>query len=89
MILKNFIKKNSLLTIIADYLISFMGLNFEKEYKLINLIKKKFPIVVDIGGNRGESIKNFLRYKENIKICCFEPKKKVLTILKKNIKKKI
>ena len=62
MIIKNFIKKNSLLTIIADYFISFMGFNFEKEYKLINLIKKKFPIIVDIGGNRGESIKNFLRY---------------------------
>jgi FkbM family methyltransferase len=88
MILKNFIKKNSLLTIIADYFISFMGFNFEKEYKLINLIKKKFPIIVDIGGNRGESIKNFLRNKKNIKIFCFEPKKKSFHYIKKKYKKK-
>ena len=88
MIIKNLIKKNSLLTIIADYFISFMGFNFEKEYKLVNSLKKKFPIIVDIGGNRGESIKNFLKYNENIKIFSFEPKKKVLITLKKNIKKK-
>ena len=55
MIIKNLIKKNSLLTIIADYFISFMGFNFEKEYKLVNSLKKKFPIIADIGGNRGES----------------------------------
>ena len=89
MIIKNLIKKNSLLTIIADYFISFMGFNFEKEYKLVNSLKKKFPIIVDIGGNRGESIKNFLKYNENIKIFSFEPKKKVLITLKKNIKKKM
>ena len=89
MIIKNLIKKNFLLTIIADYFISFMGFNFEKEYKLVNSLKKKFPIIVDIGGNRGESIKNFLKYNENIKIFSFEPKKKVLITLKKNIKKKM
>lgn len=88
MIIKNFIKKNSLLTIIADFFISFTGFNFEKEYKLVNLIKKKFPIIVDIGGNRGESIKNFLRYNKNIKIFCFEPKKKSFNYIKKKFKKK-
>ena len=49
MIKKNLIKKNSLLTIIADYFISFMGFNFEKEYKLVNSLKKKFPIIVATG----------------------------------------
>ena len=89
MIIKNYIKKNSLLTIIADYFISFMGFNFEKEYKLVNLCKKKFPIIVDIGANRGESIKNFLRYNKNIKIFSFEPKKKSFNYIKKKYKKKI
>ena len=88
MIIKNFIKKNSLLTIIADYFISTMGFNFEIEYKLVNLLKKKFPIIIDIGGNRGESIKNFLRYNKNIKIFCFEPKKKSFNYIKKKYKNK-
>ena len=88
MIIKNLIKKNFLLTIIADYFISFMGFNFEKEYKLVNSLKKKFPIIVDIGGNRGESIKNFLKYNENIKIFSFEPKKKSFDYIKKKYKKK-
>ena len=86
MIIKNFIKKNSLLTIIADYFITYTGFNFEKEYKIVNLLKKKFPIIVDIGGNRGESIKNFLRYNKNIKIFCFEPKKKSFNYIKKKYK---
>ena len=88
MIIKNFIKKNSLITIIADYFISFTGFNFEKEYELVNLLKKKYPIVVDIGGNRGESIKNFLKYNKNIKIFSFEPKKKSFNYIKKKYKKK-
>lgn len=86
MIIKNFIKKNSLLTIIADYFITYTGFNFEKEYKIVNLLKKKFPIIVDIGGNKGESIKNFLRYNKNIKIFCFEPKKKSFNYIKKKYK---
>ena len=73
--LKNLIKTNKLMTIIFDYLISFYGFNFEREYSLINLVRKKNPIIIDIGGNRGESIKNFLKYKKDAKIYSFEPKK--------------
>ena len=39
--LKTLIKKNIILTILSDYVISFLGFNFEKEYRIINLIKKK------------------------------------------------
>ena len=45
-----------------DYISSFYGFNLEKEYKLINFIKKSRPVVIDIGGNKGESIKNFLKF---------------------------
>ena len=86
--LKNLIKKNTFLTIISDYLISFYGFNFEKEYRIIKLVKKKNPTIVDIGGNRGESIKNFLRYKRLSKIFCFEPKKNSFNHIKKKYKEK-
>ena len=76
------------MTIIIDYLISFYGFNFEKEYKLINLIKKKDPVIVDIGGNRGESIKNFLKYRKDAKIFSFEPKKNSFNHIKKKYKEK-
>ena len=90
-LLKNIIKKNSILSIFFDHFSSMYGLNLEKEYKLINLINKKSPVVIDIGGNKGESIKNFLKYNKNVKIFCFEPKKKSFETIKnkfnsKNIK---
>ena len=86
--LKNFIKRNSLMTIITDYFISFYGFNFEKEYKLISLFKKKNPVIIDIGGNRGESIKNFLKFKKDAKIYSFEPKKNSFNYIKKKYKNK-
>jgi len=86
--LKNLIKTNKLMTIIFDYLISFYGFNFEREYSLINLVRKKKPIIIDIGGNRGESIKNFLKYKKDAKIYSFEPKKNSFNFIKKKYKKK-
>jgi FkbM family methyltransferase len=87
-LLKNIIKKNSILSIFFDHFSSMYGFNLEKEYKLINLVKKKSPVVIDIGGNKGESIKNFLKYNNNLKIFCFEPKKKSFEIIKKKYKKK-
>lgn len=86
--LKNLIKTNTLMTIVFDYLISFYGFNFEREYELINLVRKKNPIIIDIGGNRGESIKNFLKYKKDAKIYSFEPKKNSFNLIKKKYKKK-
>jgi FkbM family methyltransferase len=86
--LKNIIKRNSILSIFFDYFSSMYGFNLEKEYKLINLIKKKSPVVIDIGGNKGESIKNFLKYNKNLKIYCFEPKKKSFEIIKKKFNNK-
>lgn len=88
-LLKNIIKKNSILSIFFDHFSSMYGFNLEKEYKLINLVKKKSPVVIDIGGNKGESIKNFLKYNNNLKIFCFEPKKKSFEIIKKKYKKKM
>ena len=86
--LKNLIKTNALMTIIVDYLISFYGFNFEREYELINLFKKKNPVIIDIGGNRGESIKNFLKYKKDARIYSFEPKKNSFNFIKKKYKTK-
>ena len=87
-LLKTLIKKNIILTIISDYIISFFGFNFEREYKIVNYIEKKTPIIIDIGGNRGESIKNFLKFNKNLKIICFEPKKNSFEYIKKKYKKK-
>ena len=86
--LKTLIKKNIILTILSDYVISIFGFNFEREYKIVNLIKKKNPLIIDIGGNKGESIKNFLRFNKNLKIICFEPKKNSFEYIKKKYKKK-
>ena len=85
---KNIIKKYSISSIFFDYISSFYGFNLEKEYKLINFIKKSRPVVIDIGGNKGESIKNFLKFNKNLKIFCFEPKKKSFEIIKKKYRKK-
>ena len=86
--LKTLVKKNIIATILFDYIISTFHLNFEKEYKIVNLIKKKIPIIVDIGGKKGESIKNFLNSRKNLKIYCFEPKKKSFEFIKKKFKNK-
>jgi hypothetical protein len=38
--LKTLIKSNLKLTIVFDYLIGLTGINFEKEYEIINVIQK-------------------------------------------------
>lgn len=86
--LKTLVKKNIITSILFDYIMSISGFNFEKEYKIVNLIKKKLPIVVDIGANRGESIKNFLNLRKNLKIYSFEPKKKSFEFIKRKYKNK-
>jgi FkbM family methyltransferase len=81
--LKTLIKSNLNLTIIFDYLIGLTGVNFEKEYALIQIVKTKNPVILDIGAHKGESIKNFLKYKPNSIIYAFEPNKKLANNLKK------
>lgn len=40
--IKTLVKKNIITTILFEYIISIFGFNFEKEYKIVNLIKKKY-----------------------------------------------
>jgi FkbM family methyltransferase len=84
--LKTLIKSNLNLTIIFDYLIGLTGMNFEKEYKIINIIQKINPVILDIGAHKGESIKNFLRFKPKAIIYAFEPNQMLAKQLKKKFK---
>lgn len=61
---------------------STTGWNFEKEYKVITYIDKENPIIIDIGAHKGESIKNFLKFKPNAIIYAFEPNPKLSCLLK-------
>lgn len=70
---KKIIKNNVLLFIISNYLISKYKITTSAHYELLNLIKKKTPNIIDIGGNSGESIKKFLNIKPFAKIKSFEP----------------
>jgi len=84
--LKTLIKSNLKLTIVFDYLIGLTGINLEKEYKIINVIQKINPIVLDIGAHKGESIKNFLRFKPKALIYAFEPNQHLADKLNKKYK---
>jgi FkbM family methyltransferase len=81
---KKFIKSNFYLTIFFDYLIGLTGVNLEKEYRLVNNIQNSFPIIIDIGAHKGESIKSFLRHKPGSIIHSFEPN----SLLAKNLENK-
>jgi FkbM family methyltransferase len=61
---------------------STTGWNFEKEYEVITHIIKENPVIIDIGAHKGESIKNFLKFKPNAIIYAFEPNPKLSTVLK-------
>lgn len=39
--LKTLVKKNIIITILFDYIVSIFGFSYEKEYKIVKLIKKK------------------------------------------------
>ena len=81
--LKFIIKSSIFLTIIFDYLISKTGVNFENEYRIIKIINKKKPLIIDIGAHTGESIKNFLKFNKKSRIIAFEPISKNFEIIKK------
>ena len=62
-----------------------LGEHFKKTADTIvkNFRPKKEGLVIDIGSNRGESIKNFLKFNKNLKIFCFEPKQNSFRYIKK------
>lgn len=70
---KKIVKNNILLFIFANYLINKYKITTSSHYTFLNLIKKKSPYIIDIGGNTGESIKKFLKIKPFAKIISFEP----------------
>jgi len=70
---KKIVKNNILLFIFANYLIYKYKITTSAHYEILNLIKKKNPYIIDIGGNTGESIKKFLKIKPFAKIKSFEP----------------
>ena len=43
--LKTLVKKNIITSILFDYIMSISGFNFEKEYKIVNLIKKNYLLL--------------------------------------------
>ena len=57
-------------------------LTFDEIYKL--KIKKKDPVIFDIGANRGQSIERFLKINNNSIIHSFEPNIEEFNHLKKN-----
>ena len=84
--LKYYIKKNIFLIHFAHKIISLLGLNFEKEYKIIKFIKKKNIKIFDVGAHLGESIRGFQFARKNIKIFSFEPNYEIFLKLKKKFK---
>ena len=54
--------------------------NFDESIKL--LIKKKKPVIFDVGANIGQSIDRFKRLFPDAKIHSFEPQKKIFNLLK-------
>jgi FkbM family methyltransferase len=90
---KNLVKSNFYLTIISDYIMSITGWNFENEYEIASYLNAKSPNIFDIGGHKGESIKNFLKFKPNASIISIEPNpflaKKIENKFKSNKKVKI
>ena len=83
-IIKTIIKSNKIFLIIGERLSTFLGLNFEKEYKIVSYIKD--PKVIDVGAHLGESIKNFRKFSKNCKIFSFEPNTQLFNYIKKYFK---
>jgi len=82
---KRLIKTNSVLTVVAHALIEkFHFLYSEKEYALVNYIKK--PIIIDVGAHNGESAYNFLKQNPLSKIISIEPNAKNYEIIRSRYK---
>jgi FkbM family methyltransferase len=87
--IKNLIKSNFYLTIISDYFIGISGWNFENEYEITRYLDPKSPNILDIGGHRGESIKNFLKFKPDASIVSIEPNPELAERIKNKFKSNI
>lgn len=85
--LKNLIKSNFYLTIISDYFMSISGWNFENEYEIASFLDNNSPKILDIGGHKGESIKNFLKFKPSSFIISIEPNPILASKMKAKFKK--
>ena len=85
-------KHNSLFFIISNFFIEKFSVTTGNHYNILKSFKKKNPVILDIGGNVGESTIKFLKINPNSKIHIFEPilsrykiiKAKFLTL--KNVK---
>jgi len=82
--LKTIAKSNKFLLLISEKILSFLSVNFEKEYILAQNYTN--PKIIDVGGHCGESIKGFLKFNKNSKIYSFEPNKKLFLKIKKKFK---
>ena len=84
---KYIIKSNMYLYILGDYIvINFLKL-YEKEFILLKYYKfSKDSLAIDIGGHKGESIKEISKYYQ--KIVTFEPNNNHIIAIK-NLKKKL
>ena len=93
------LKSNSLLFILGNFLYNFLNLNKvliitnSLNYLITKIIKKKKLIIIDIGGNQGESVDCFIKQFPLSKVISFEPLtpsyKKSLLKFKNNKKIKI
>lgn len=67
------LKSNSLLFILGNILSTLFLITSGSHYLITKLIKKKKLIIIDIGGNQGESINYFIKQFPLSKVISFEP----------------
>ena len=67
---------------LAEKILTNLKINFEKEYKIVTYINK--PIILDIGGHKGESIANFIKFNPKSYVHSFEPNLNLFKKIKKN-----
>jgi FkbM family methyltransferase len=92
-LLEKIVRSNIYLYLLSKYLYSkfFYYFFFEKEFKILQKINRKFKnnkIILDIGANNGNSAKTIRIFEKKSKILSFEPNKifyKELSKLKKKI----
>jgi FkbM family methyltransferase len=92
-LLEKIVRSNIYLYLLSKYLYSnfFYYFFFEKEFKILQKINRKFKnnkIILDIGANNGNSAKTIRIFEKSSKILSFEPNKifyKELSKLKKKI----
>ena len=79
---KKLLKSNIILIVLAEKLSTSLKINFEKEYKIVSYIDK--PIILDVGGHKGESILNFKKFNPKSLVYSFEPNLNLYKKIKKN-----